>query len=329
MRSSTGTPLGTMTYSPLFIGGGGFILDIHFSDDGLTKMVGTDVYNGYIKGPGDAVWRQAFLDPQGTGLFATPGDSGTTDGGGCALYSVAPSNGQIIYASRNSFIFRSADCGRTWTKTNAPSKHVFTNSGYNRWWGPWMAIDPANPNVVFAGYSGDGVWRSTDGMNFAQVNGIAQAVKPSTDPEMGPHLVVIDRSSAIVGGIHQVVYATSNGNGVYKSTDGGQNFTLIAGSPTAVSRMAIDTLGRLYVTNTAISTDLSLRQTGFKYYDGGTWVSIDISTFFAESAYGVAVDPTDYHRLAIFDSDGNISYSEDRGATWTTYQANASSSTLR
>jgi hypothetical protein len=128
-------------------------------------------------------------------------------------------------------IYKSTDAGKTWT-------HLGLRDGQQI---PQLAIDPRDPNKVFAAVAGHpygpnkerGVYRSTDGgQNF-------QKVLPAADDEnIGASDVLIDPSHP------EIVYATlwearegpwengawnGAGGGIFKSTDGGQTFTQLTG----------------------------------------------------------------------------------------------------
>jgi hypothetical protein len=72
-------------------------------------------------------------------------------------------------------IFKTSDCGATWTKVNTGTNAAAIDSGR-----PWtMAIDPVNPEVLYTseGYGQDGVWKSVNGGVDWQ-----QTFTPGSDP---------------------------------------------------------------------------------------------------------------------------------------------------
>ena len=153
---------------------------------------------------------------------------------------VAPSNPNIIYVgsgeglhrpdlSVGDGIYKSTDAGKTWT-------HLGLRDGQQI---SQMAVDPRDPNRLFVAVAGHpygpnkerGIYRSTDGgQSF-------QAVLQKNE-NVGASGVAIDPSNP------SVVYATlwearegpwENGDwngtngGIYKSTDGGQNWQELSG----------------------------------------------------------------------------------------------------
>jgi photosystem II stability/assembly factor-like uncharacterized protein len=180
---------------------------------------------------------------------------------------VAPSDPNIVYVgsgeglhrpdlSVGDGIYKSTDAGKTWT-------HLGLRDGQQI---PQLAVDPRDPNKVFAAVAGHpygpnkerGVFRSTDGgQNFTKVlpasgNGKSANENPGNsnsaagnaasgqadDENIGASDVLIDPSNP------EIVYATlwearegpwengawnGAGGGIFKSTDGGQTFTQLAG----------------------------------------------------------------------------------------------------
>ncbi|HKD78452.1 MAG TPA: glycoside hydrolase [Candidatus Angelobacter sp.] len=162
--------------------------------------------------------------------------------GSIGAIAVAPSDPNVVYVgsgeglhrpdlSVGDGIYRSNDAGKTWT-------HLGLRDGQQI---PQLAVDPRDPNKVFAAVAGHpygpnkerGIFRSTDGGQSWQ------KVLPTGDDEnVGGDDVLIDPSNP------QIVYATlwearegpwengawnGFGGGIFKSTDGGQTFQQLAG----------------------------------------------------------------------------------------------------
>jgi photosystem II stability/assembly factor-like uncharacterized protein len=160
--------------------------------------------------------------------------------GSIGSVAVAASDPNIVYVgsgeglhrpdlSVGDGIYKSTDAGKTWT-------HLGLRDGQQI---PQLAIDPHDPNKVFAAVAGHpygpnkerGVYRSTDGgQNWQQVLG--------KDENVGASDVLIDPSDS------NIVYATlwearegawengawnGTGGGLFKSTDGGTTFQQLAG----------------------------------------------------------------------------------------------------
>jgi photosystem II stability/assembly factor-like uncharacterized protein len=181
--------------------------------------------------------------------------------GSIGAIAVAASDPNVIYVgsgeglhrpdlSVGDGIYKSTDAGKTWT-------HLGLRDGQQI---PQLAVDPRDPNKVFAAVAGHpygpnkerGVFRSTDGgQNFQKVlpkpgngkpdNGnsaAANAQAGQDDENIGASDVLIDPSNP------EIVYATlwearegpwengawnGAGGGIFKSTDGGQTFTQLTG----------------------------------------------------------------------------------------------------
>jgi photosystem II stability/assembly factor-like uncharacterized protein len=160
-----------------------------------------------------------------------------------------------------------------------------------------IAVDPANRDVIYAGAATGGVWKTVnggttwapifDGFGTTSIGDIA--VAPSN-----PAVVWVGTGEA------NNRQSSSWGNGVYKSTDGGQTWTLMGLADTKhIGRIIIDprnpeivyvaALGHLWGPN---------RERGvFKTTDGGrTWTNtkfIDENTGFVD----LAMDPRDPNTL--------------------------------
>jgi photosystem II stability/assembly factor-like uncharacterized protein len=202
--------------------------------------------------------------------------------------AVAPSDPNIIYVSSGeglhrpdlsvgNGIYKSTDAGKTWT-------HLGLVNGQQI---PGLAVDPRDPNKVFAAVLGHpygpseerGLYRSTDGgQNWQRV--IAK------DENTGASDVVIDPSNP------DVIYASmwearegpwednnevnGTGGGLFKSTDGGSTWhPLTNGLPKDLSQIYIAIAPsdprRLYATLAAASGKLGV----YRSDDAGdTWAKI-------------------------------------------------------
>ncbi|HEY1262744.1 MAG TPA: glycoside hydrolase [Terriglobales bacterium] len=170
--------------------------------------------------------------------------------GSIGAIAVAPSDPNVVYVgsgeglhrpdlSVGDGIYRSNDAGKTWT-------HLGLRDGQQI---PQLAVDPRDPNKVFAAVAGHpygpnkerGIFRSTDGgKSWQKVLPLASGGQDNTDQEdnVGGDDVLIDPTNP------ETVYATlwearegpwENGSwngfgaGIFKSTDGGQTFHQLAG----------------------------------------------------------------------------------------------------
>lgn len=154
---------------------------------------------------------------------------------------VDPANGQRLYLACNAGLFVSTDGGFNWTQGTAPAGDVRS-----------LVLDatsPPNARILFAGVSGTGVVRSTDGgRNWATIlNAATPAVATSITAGgfVGVGKVVValapPASPANPAGV-QVLYAALVGTGLpfgsadslglFQSTDQGANWALRASTAT-------------------------------------------------------------------------------------------------
>jgi photosystem II stability/assembly factor-like uncharacterized protein len=194
----------------------------------------TDPNTYYIATAGGGVWKTA----NGGTNWSPLTDTQTTLSMGAI--AVAPSNANIVYAgtgeANNSGdsnfgvgILRSIDAGSTWALSQGPG-NIFSANGLTT---SKIAIDPTNPNVVYAAMgnvglnkaflSGTGVYKSTDG-GVTWTNTTA-----SIDTGDSYSDVAVDPSNPSTVFMALGPFYGSTSSGVYKSTDGGSNWTLLAG----------------------------------------------------------------------------------------------------
>src|SRR5689334_13953950 len=154
--------------------------------------------------------------------------------------AVAPSNPNIVWAgtgeafirshiSIGNGIYKSTDAGRTWTHTGLDSTGRIAR----------IAIDPANPDIVFVAAQGHsygpqqerGIFRTTDG-------GKTWQRVLFVDPNTGGIDVVMHptNSQLLFAAMWQLEMHTwgresgGPGSGLYKSTDGGTTWTKLQGN---------------------------------------------------------------------------------------------------
>ncbi len=239
--AGTGLPatdtLGTVVVDPktpttLYLTSGGKAVYKSINSGGQWQLSNTGVTGVNLKDP--------VIDPiNSANLYLVATDSTTTFGGvykttngagqwsslnlGISTASVqivglAPSNPANVYAGTFQHgVLKSSDSGTTWAAQNAGLKASIE----------YMALDPTDKNTIYAGVPGLGVFQSTDGgNNWISRNAglgsqfvVAIAISPTTSKTLW---VSINNASEIDlgGGVKFLV------PGIYKSTDGGANWTL-------------------------------------------------------------------------------------------------------
>ena len=303
----TGPPPPQATaWKPLRIGAGGFITGIDFSADGSTKVIRTDTSNGYVWDAALGEWRALFT---ATSLPASDyGEDSTlpsalTDGTGVYEARVAPSDPNRIYATYQGYVYRSSNKGLNFTRTSLPQQKIRANSGETKVFGPMMAVDPANPDIVYLGTESDGLFVTFDGgSNWAKVSSIPDAASGMAT------LVTFDRSSGTTNGRTNVIYVSSDGNGVYRSANAGSSFALTPGSPTKHIHIVCDQNGVLWYVDNSLASD------NLKKFSSGAWTSVSAP---GPKTQCVAIDPANANHIVIAEGGGHINQSFDGGANWT------------
>jgi photosystem II stability/assembly factor-like uncharacterized protein len=169
--------------------------------------------------------------------------------------AVDPTNDQIVYASANFGLFKYTDINMN------PTPLKVTTAEQKRFEGAVIVINPANPQVLYAGYQN--VHRSVDGgaswkkvSNFTDSQVVDTIVLAPSDPKT----IYVGRSNGFSPG------------SFYRSTNEGATFTDIsAGLPDAVTGVAIDPKNpmRLWVSLQGGNTNaVYSSQNG-----GATWVN--------------------------------------------------------
>ena len=236
----------------------------------VSGVVG-DAKTFYLGAVDGGVWKTVDAGESWSPLFdAEPVQS-------IGALEVAPSDPNVIYVGtgegclRNDIsygngMYKSTDAGKTWTHIGLDdSQHI-----------PRLAIDPKNPDRVFVAALGHasgpnperGVYRSLDGgKSWKQVlfkDDKTGAVDLSFDPA---------DANVIYASLYQQIRlpwgASSGGpgSGLYKSTDGGDHWTLLTGHglPDGV-------LGKI---NVAVGADSKTVYAQIEAKEGGLYVSKD------------------------------------------------------
>ena len=127
-----------------------------------------------------------------------PGSGPQQDDGSAILFD--PNEAGVVWVGTLGGGFKSLDGGETWEVASGTDGQVFA-----------LAMDPTNSQVVYQGYWGPGVYRTTDG--------------GATWEEMNEGVTgLIPRGLAIVPGVPEKVYAGIPGMGVYQTDDGGESW---------------------------------------------------------------------------------------------------------
>lgn len=201
---------------------------------------------------------------------------------GC--FAAAPGGSGVLYAGNESTVVRSQDNGHTWEQRSLP----------DIWACDSLAVDPADPSVLYLGNRVNRLYKSTDG-------GLTWLPSDSGLPNQETFQIAIDSFSP------STVFAVSQA-GIYKTSDGGKTWRQSLDRwPTALA-IAPGDHNTLYVDAFAYGI--------YKSSDGGeTWKG------------PLSSELTDIVVLAVAPSDSSVVYagtaysgvyrSIDAGKTWT------------
>jgi hypothetical protein len=322
------------------LGGGGHIAGFDISPDGTTRIALNDTTGGFFwyspttsnnpvtdtAGYWRNLWTSANVPAYSP--HSIPGFHGRN------VYSAAcaPSDPEIVYAAWPNDnngglaigkVLKSTDRCATWSYTAFAAANLGQTYGHfvDRLRKPHMAVDPQNPDVVWLGgptgiwwytFDGGANWStlSTSEVPLGSVNGASTA---------GPNpLVVFDGNSALTSGRSSIMYIASGGNGVYKSTDGGVNFTAMAGGPDWAAAMYLDSLGRLYVLRFGAPSGGSDNDDLY-WLDGSSWTHSTVEPSVNQHLSSFAVNPFDTDEIFVCSDAGQMMRSTNRGVSWTAF----------
>ena len=218
-----------------------------------------------------------------------------------ALHPRAP---HIVYAGTDSGVYRSEDRGASWARLDAPMNTIQT-------WA--LALDPVEPDTLFAGTKSSAVFRSRDGgQQWEQLSMELADECPA---------VVIPRVTALAVDPedHQTIWAGVEVDGVRRSLDGGDTWTRISSGvdDPDIHGMAISLADPQTV---LVSTP---REVFTSTDTGESWQSLAVgSKFSLKYCRDITVKQDDPNTMFVaagdgaFGSTGNIQRSTDRGQTW-------------
>lgn len=247
------------------------------------------------------------------------------------VYAASSLSGQQGPASPPRGVYRSSDGGLTW-------KGLLT---CDRCFGATdMEMDPGNPNILYGGFQGHGIFKSTDGgENWNQLTG--NLPNPQT-LNVGRVILTISRSNpSTLYASYQVITQQYNGALVFVTTDGGANWTQIGtggynfcGSQCWYSHtVEVDPTNpnTLYAGGTAnysgnSEADFTVRQVVIKTLDGGgNWLDLSDNSAPNKSLHPdmhvIAFDPQNAQTVWV-GNDGGVWRSTDGGQTWTSRNTN-------
>jgi photosystem II stability/assembly factor-like uncharacterized protein len=190
-----------------------------------------------------------YVNAQFDGFFKTVDGGAHWTGGQWAGLNLVmdPNNPNVMYGASGPFdyLLKTTDGGNTWS---------YSADGLGEALVFVIAIDPHDSDVLFAGSSGQGAFKSTD----------AGATWKAISADTNVNAILVDPDDG------NVVYVGSDRHGVLKSTDGGRSFVRI-GSPAVPSILSLAKSGQTLYAGTAT-------QGVSESTDGGrTWRNSEVS----------------------------------------------------
>ena len=179
-----------------------------------------------------------------------------------------------------------------------------------------VLIDPNNVAVIYAAFSGGGVWKTTNGgSSWAPITESVGSLS------VGALAMDPSNSSVLYVGLGDAFHGT--GIGMIKSTDGGASWTapVFLGDSTVINAIEVAP-GSTSVVLAATSTGV------FRSTDAGaTWTRVNLNTGVAGNPYAWSIGWTGASNFVVSveanptvttgTTDGRIYRSTDNGATWT------------
>jgi hypothetical protein len=293
-------PVPANAWQTLKIGAGGFLSGIDVAPDG-TLVVRTDTYGAYIWN--GSQWQQLVTSTSMPAAIVTAGiEEGVYE------IQIASSNTSILYMMYLGDVFKSTDKGTTWALTNFSNVSQDPNDSY-RVNGQKMAIDPNNPNVVYVGTPKNGLFVTQDGgVTWQTVSAVPVSATDASGLYPGITGILFDPALGVTGGKTNTIFASSYGNGVYESTDGGASWTHLSGSPSDVDHAAVSSTGAYYVTSSNSSQ--------LWRYMNGAWTEL-LTAPYNGYLTAVAINPLNPSEIVVVGTNSSPNVSYDGGITWT------------
>lgn len=310
-------PQADYVWKSVILGGGGSVpgLVIHPRVPDLV-YIRTDVGGAYRWDAAREEWipLQDFLPPDRWNLYGA--DSLAIDPSDASGQTLLLSTGKYdaAWTKAPGVVMRSTDRGASWTETTFQAGG---SSNTEQRFGDRLSIDPLDGSHALAATRARGLWRSADGgLTWSDVAGAPRGLLPKEGNAESKGLsglvfAVFDPASGRTGtGRTRTIYLGSSGEGVYRSTDGGETWALLPGSPVRPIRSALGPDGSLLVSHEA----------GLARFADDVWTDITPPAEAGKPLQAVSVDPRDARHLLVAPSQAKhelpLYRSTDAGKTW-------------
>lgn len=170
-----------------------------------------------------------------------------------------------------------------------------------------MAVDPANPDIVYVGTAQDGLFSTADGgATWHSVAAVAKSAK-ATNGYPGLSGLAFDPTSGTNASKTNVIFVSSYGNGVYESVDGGTTWKHLDGGPINVGQGKVAVDGGYYVVGDDWASIWRFRENKWTNItpsgNNGHWSTI-------------VIDPFNTLRVIGVREGGYLDISHNGGANW-------------
>ncbi len=212
---------------------------------------------------------------------------------------VSPQERCVIYAAIGNRVYKSTDCNRHWTyqliETRKDPKNQITS----------LAVDSYNTNIIYAGTSGYGLFKSEDG-------GFSWHAVKFFDSRVTK--VLVNNTDT------RIIYVATNSKGIFKTTDAGASWNQIISDEIKKEKKNVMTYRNIILDPTVDDGLLYASQYGLlRSRDGGaSWQDIKLLTPPSTSTiYSLAINPQDDKEI-YYGISSTLYRSLDNGENWIT-----------
>lgn len=298
-----GTPIGGYVSTDNIIGAGGWVTRFPVGADDGTQVCGGDGLGPHILRPDATEWDHLLKPGVNTNAFNTL----ALIGGGTYDIAICATDSDSIAWVVGGYVWITRDGGATVTKSSLPQSAgaASTNDGL-RASGNMLEFDPVNANVLWFCAPEQVHYTTNGGTSWTS---ISTATIPAVTSNRRM-VIAFDRHSAVSGGRTQGIYIMSNGNNLYRTTNGGTSWAAVSGAPTNCCHMLVAQAdGYLHMSGNG-TTALTGQ---YRRFDGvSTWIAPAGVT----NGKSVAVSPHNAGHIYLTGDGGNIYVSTNNGTTW-------------
>ncbi|HYM21177.1 MAG TPA: FlgD immunoglobulin-like domain containing protein [Candidatus Kapabacteria bacterium] len=200
--------------------------------------------------------------------------------------AIDPTNSRIVWIGTDGGVYRSTDAGQNWS---------YRSNGMNSMRCYHIGLDANDNKKTYAGFQDEGVWRTVSGQSPVAVFG-GDGFQPIVDPTNS-----------------NIYYVEGPQGDLYKTTDGGNNFSSANGS-NFEANSSWDTPFQMAPKNhTTLFTGRTMLWKTVN--SGASWVSV--SPTFGSSfvnCIGLSSSNSNVYMLGL--DGGKVKYTADGGTTW-------------